>query len=492
MKRIVCIFLLVVAGAVGAAARQLDSLSRAQLKENIEGYFGLLAGESLDMQTEEADKMIDILSGDSLLMRFTAETIYKYYFDSPLMGAENVAVHVFDRWFAEGPLKMEDDMDFLNAKIYADFNRQSLIGRKAPELVMEAIDGSVDSLFAPGESSGRYSVLYFYDTGCAKCRLESILLRNMFATEDFPVVFYAIYAGNDKESWKTYVSERLDVGESTAHVSHLWDPELDSDFQRKYGVLQTPRLFLVTPEGVIAGRGLDAKALSLMLHGVFDVPELRYGSDESAKLFDGIFEGSVSVEDVKRIADYIEESTRGNTTMFRQLTGDLLYWMSNRPGEAFKEGTDYLIDSKILSRPEIWKSADDSLKIIGLAQFMDGLLDKARPGTEIPRLKVPAERIKSGRTKAGKYRLDRMRGDRNIIIFYTEGCGNCDAEKAAARILSSEDRGARILMVNVDGIMNSSSQLAAALFDSFDLSTLPFIIETDKSGIIRRRYLTLR
>jgi hypothetical protein len=87
--------------------------------------------------------------------------------------------------------------------------------------------------------------------------------------------------------------------------------------------------------------------------------------------------------------------------------------------------------------------------------------------------------------------LDKVRGKRNIIIFYTEGCEVCAAEKQAAlRLL--EDRKTRVLMVNVDDIMETDPSLASKLMDSFDLSALPFIIQTDSRGTIHRRYLSLQ
>ncbi len=486
MKRIVSILLFIVLGISALDAQQLDSLTKAELGGRIEKYFGSLAGESLEVQKAEADFMIE-LSADSLTRQFMASKIYEYYVSSPLMGTENVAVHVFDRWFADGPLKMENDMDFLNARIYADFNRQSLIGEKAPELVMEAIDGIVDTL----RTHGRYSVLYFYDTDCAKCRVETVLLDKLLLNSDYPINFISIYVGDDSNEWLEYVEKHFRADMNVIDTYSYWDPEIKSDYQRKYGILQTPRMFLINPEGIIIGRGLDTQALEKMLVMIFDVPELEYGSEESAKLFDSIFEGEVKEDDVRRIADYIEESTKGNDVMFRQLTGDMLYWVSNKSGEAFKEGADYLVDSKILSRPDIWKTADDSLKVIGLAQFMDGLLAKAEPGTKIAGLKVPALRLIASKAKEGKFRLNRLGGKRNIVIFYTFGCGNCDVEKLAAVTLSSKEKDTRIFMVDVDKLTASNPSLASRLFEAFDLSSLPFIIETDRKGIIQRRYMTL-
>ncbi len=493
MKRIVYIFLAMFLGANVLDAQTLDSLTKAGLGSRIEEYFGAIAGEGLDVQKAEADFMIE-LSPDSLIRQFTAEKIYEHYVNSPVMGSENVAVYVFDKWFRDGKLKMDSDMDFLNARIYADFNRQSLLGESAPELVMESFEGETVRLFQDEEGPGKYRVLFFYDAGCAKCKVESILLRNLMMTEDYPVEFYAVYAGDDREVWGKYVAERFDKENSRIPVVHLWDPLMDSDFQRKYGVIQTPRMFLINPKGIIIGRGLDTKSLSLMLERLFSDTQLEYGGKESADLFGGIFDETASEDDVMRIADYIEESTLGqdNIVMFRQLTGDFLYWLSNRREAAFKEGADYLIDNKILSRPDIWKSQDDSLKVIGLAEFMDGLLEKSRPGTKISGVKIPMERVKAGKSKSIECRLDRIGGRKNIIIFYTEGCSNCEAEKAAARNLASRERGVRVSMVNVDEILAQRPSLADQLFEAFDLSSLPFIIETDRKGIILNRYITLQ
>ena len=315
----------------------------------------------------------------------------------------------------------------------------------------------------------------------------------MLSVEPFPVEAYAIYTGDDRSKWESYVAERL----ANADMVHMWDPSMASDFQRKYGVIQTPRLFLVSPDGTIIGRGLDTGTLAAMLHDIFDEVMLEYGGKESVQLYDTVFLGDGTVpseDDVKRIADYVESTTleKGDTVMFRQMTGDLLYYLTAQTGEAFKEGAAYLIDEKILSRNDVWRSEDDSIRVIGLAKFTDGLLDKSGRGTKVADIKVPSELLRNGRYRYGNHRMDRMNGSRNVIIFYAEGCHICEAEKAAALSLSLNDRKTRVLLVNVDRIVASDPSLANRLFDSFDLSTLPYIIETDRKGIILRRYMTLQ
>ena len=490
------VLLVFAAGSHGLDARQLDSASQAAIDRRIAEYFDMLKFESIDVQKAEADFMIQAAS-DSLVRQYVALRIYDHYLGSPVMGAEGVAIHIFDRWFLPGTISMGSDMDLLNARIFADFNRQSLLGESAQELVMETMQGDTARLFIAGKvpDGERHKVIFFYDTSCAKCKVETILLRNLLDTEDYPVDFYAVYTGDDRETWQKYVSERFDMDTDETSVTHLWDPSLESDFQRKYGVVQTPRLFLIGPDGVIKGRGLDTRALSLMLEGVFAHPDLEYGSKESEEYFDGLFSVAPSLTDVTETADAMARPalSAGDTTMCRQFLGDFLYYLAPKTGSAFKEGTRYLIDEYILGREDIWSSKDDSLKVVGFAGILDDLLSKSVPGSRIADLNVPGELLRHGKKiKTGEFSLRRLRGKMNVVIFYTEGCHICDAEKAAARSLVADAKDVQVLMVNIDRILATDPGLADKLFDRFDLSSLPYILLTERRGEIITRYATLQ
>ena len=266
----IIVLLALASGSSGLDAQQLDSAKTAALEERLTEYFELLKYESIDVQKAEADFMIEA-AADPAVRQAVALRIYDHYLGSPVMGAEAVAIHIYDKWFEPGKVSIGSDMDLISAKIFAEFNRQSLIGEKAPELVMETLRGDTLRLFTDrrkfAQKGDRHKVLFFYDHGCAKCKMETVLLGNLLQTEDYPIDFYAIYTGDDKEAWENYVAERFDVNPSNSNVYHLWDPSLDSDFQRKYGVVQTPRLYLVRPDGVIKGRGLNARALSQIKSG---------------------------------------------------------------------------------------------------------------------------------------------------------------------------------------------------------------------------------
>ena len=484
----------------------LDTLKTAALDAKLAEYFRAMEREDLEVQKYECDYIIESAQ-DPQLRQYIAEKVYDHYIESQRMGAEGVAVYVYDKWFAGKGLKMSDEIKQLNARVYADFNRSSLLGCKAPDLRMQTLQGDSLTVFPSGDK--RFKVLYFYDVDCAKCKVQTILLRNQLNTRDYPLDFYAIYVGDNKASWERYASEHLNVEAPATEIHHLWDASLSSDFQRKYGVLQSPRLFLINPAGVIAGRGLDAVSLTEMLEDAFREKVLVYGTEMSEELFDTVLDDShktPSPMDVMLVADHIASSTlaQADTVMYRQMTGDLMYYLASKTGEGYKEGLNHLIDKYILSQPKIWRTQDDSLKVIGMAQVLDDLLSKGEPGSQMPALKVKGELQTWKKSKSVEMELDKLGYGRNIVVFYTEGCSNCAAQKKAAKNLLSLAKDKKlpvserksikkisVFLVNMDEILTENPELAGHLFNVFDMSVLPFLVQSDSSGKITRRYFSL-
>lgn len=475
--------------ALSVSAQQSDSLRFSVLDDKLQEYVTAIETAGPDVQKEECDFLISSAS-DSLVRQHIALKLYDHYLTSKVMGSEAVAIHILDRWFFTREISMPDEISLINARVYADFNRQSLIGEDAPVLDVEDMTGHPISLYST--PSDRYSVLYFYDTDCSKCRVETILLNGLLSENKYPVDFYAFYVGSDKSAWERFVSDRMGISSAI----NVWDPQVDSDFQRKYGVLQTPRMFLIRPDGTIVGRGLDAQALGQMLDIIFSEKKLEYGSDEAFALFDSMFaDSSVTQEEVAEVADGIAAATvaKGDTVMFRQLTGDYLYYLAGKTGQAYKEGLSYMLDRYILDDSlNVWKSADDSLKVIGFAQMMDELLAKSVPGTRVADVEVQGVLYKKGKSKTRTMNLRKLGGKENVILFHTEGCHVCAAEIAAAKALVESDRHVRVFMINVDEILYSHPSMASRLFDSFDLSSLPYLLVVDRQGVIQSRYISLQ
>lgn len=213
---------------------------------------------------KECDFMISSVS-DSVTRTYVARTAYKHFRESPVMGSESVAIHIFDRWFASQNLLFEEIDEFEEARFHAYVNRQSLIGCLAKEVTLENTTGKSVTL----PKKGRPSIIYFYSADCPKCLKYSKELVQFLSDGKTRANVYLVYTGDDPAQWRQYILEHLNVKKSCrTKVYHLWaDPYADSDkdFVLKYGVVQAPRLFLADKNTMIIGRSLDIPALRALL-----------------------------------------------------------------------------------------------------------------------------------------------------------------------------------------------------------------------------------
>ena len=482
MKRL----LLALAAVFAALTLRAQDDRYEALGAKLEEYFAALAGEPLSVQNAECDYLIESCK-DSLVRQFVTLKIYDHYLKSKIMGDEGVAVHIADTWLIPGKVAMKDELDLLNAKVFAEFNRQAQIGAPAPEMTLRTPDG-VDVNVPAG---GSYTLLYFYDTSCSTCRIETPRLVRFLKDTAFPLTAVAVYVGSDPEAWARYRENSLPV----PGMIHLWDPEVESDFQRKYGVLQTPRMFLVGPDGKVVGRGLDTPALQILTDKIAGKKEYVYGTQEGTSLYEKVFagyDGDFNPSDVLDVASYVAERTygEGDIESFKHMSGDLLYYLSSQRGETFKEGTRLFIDKYILGVPDVWTTAEDTSSVVSMALMMKELLERTPVGSAVPDLKVHGELLRKPclfrkASKKGVFSLRKA----DYLVFYTEGCGRCEETLEAARALSR--RKSKVLLVNVDTLYEEYPDEAHLLLDTFDLSGLPYVMQLGSGGVVLHRYLEL-
>lgn len=488
MKRL---FALIAALFVAASALMAQTDGRFDaLKAKLDEYFVSLSGEKTDVVNRECDFIIESCQ-DPDVRQWVALYVYDHYLSSSVMGEEAVAVHVAEEWFLSGKVPMKSDMDLMNARIFVEFNKSSLIGNDAPVLTLRDSEGR--PVRVPAEKA--YSLLYFYDTSCSTCRLESARLKNYLSDSGFPLEFFAVYTGTDEAAWGRYRAQNLNV----EGARHLWDPEMDSDYQLKYGVLQTPQMLLVGPDGKILGRKLDTAALGVLLSWVSADKDYVYGDKFQMDFYSALFAeygDSLSAGSVDEIASYIASRTlaEGLNEEYKQMEGDLLYFLYTNRNEQLKAGTLPFIDKYILGVPGIWTEPADTANVLSLAMMMKGLLELTPVGEPVPDVAVPGVLrrrpclFRKG-SKSGVFKLRKL--GKSYVVFYSEGCGSCQETLDAVDVLIAGDRRAKVLLVNVDSIMEEDPELGHLLLEDFDLSSLPLVLKLGRKGIVERKYVDL-
>jgi thiol-disulfide isomerase/thioredoxin len=147
---------------------------------------------------------------------------------------------------------MRGEFDAMDAKLFADFNRSSLLGMPAPAIELLKVCGGKMTIPQKGKSA----LIWFYDVNCAKCKMEAKFFPQVLEEAGHPINFYAVYTGQSKKEWRTFRMS-FKVHNPKVNLVHLWDPEIDSDYLKLYGVISTPKLYMVESGGLIIGRRLE-------------------------------------------------------------------------------------------------------------------------------------------------------------------------------------------------------------------------------------------
>ena len=214
----------------------------------------------MEVKCGEFDTLISTCR-DSLTRQHVTLRILDHYMHSRVMGEEGVAIHIYDKWLEPGLVKATSEFELMDAELFANCNRRSLIGMKAEKIELQMPGGGYRTV----PEDGKIAVLFFYDTACAKCRLEAAALPSVLQEVDFPMNFYAVYVGYDKREWKAFRRNFRLKGMKDISLVHLWDPEMESGYQIIYGVTATPRMFVTWTDGEIIGRRLEVTNLQQII-----------------------------------------------------------------------------------------------------------------------------------------------------------------------------------------------------------------------------------
>lgn len=361
--------------------------------------------------------------------------IYRYYRESRIMGYDEIAIYVADNYFLNGKYKLPDEEARLEMRLFADANRRSLIGMRAPVLTMQDPAGN-DVSFPEGEQD--YYILYFYDDECPGCqRMTPTLMQYLSRSdEDINFTVYMVYTQDDRERWMDYVAKVVHPFDLPDNVSlfNLWDPEMSSDFLTAYGVISTPKLFLVDRNGVIIGRELTPTALSQ----VVELNESQMTAME--ELFEQIFLPMANTADTTEIVETIDmffEDSKDNPDFFHEIFYELYQYLKSSPSYTLQQGAAYLANKYIAGMPELWKTVEFTNKGVSHGSVIRADYRSVKEFIDQTALAVlmfyrnPLDKQATDLTlrtlKNKKQSIYDLRARYTVLYFYDMNCALCGA-----------------------------------------------------------------
>lgn len=221
------------------------------LYPKLDTYFNKILIQAPDSIIPQAMKVINQSRKNKIMFQYTTSFLLNNSVQSKIMGMDEVFLKIADEVFLKGEATWADSTRLAKIAEEAYLTRYNLIGRIAPELVMENIDGEMESLH---QINAQYTVLVFWEPSCGHCKKEIPQLYKEVYEKYIGqnIEFFAVNIDDKKEEWQKFVEEHELSG-----WHHVWDTKHQSKFRFLYNVKATPLIYLLDKDKKIVAKKLD-------------------------------------------------------------------------------------------------------------------------------------------------------------------------------------------------------------------------------------------
>ena len=209
-------------------------------------FFNVLYYADYDTIARYADRLLDGLEKDTLMMRYVLDYIMpRYYRSTKKIGWDAVWCHLVRRYYLTGKCSWASASEVANKRQSVEFLEQSLIGAMGKELYMADTNQSPnpDEWISSHRFPQKYVILWFWDPDCHHCQEQTATLKALYdslsATGNKPFEVYAVGYEADVTKWKKYVREHQ------LPFVNVGGPNVNIDYQVAYNVHGAPTMIIL-------------------------------------------------------------------------------------------------------------------------------------------------------------------------------------------------------------------------------------------------------
>ncbi len=219
------------------------------------------------------DKLVAGLEKGSEVYKYVVHYTTYNFETSKIMGMDKVFVHMVDTYYREGSAYWMDDDKLEAIKEKADEKRNTLIGLKAPELILVDTLGNWISTYKDGKK--KYTLLYFYDPDCGHCKKETPKLVEFYNSyEPKNLSIFAISSDHDIK-WNKFIRKNKmnffnlsipqraydDADYATGLITSGTTTYKSLKYQETFDIFSTPKVFLLDEHNVIRAKDISVEQI---------------------------------------------------------------------------------------------------------------------------------------------------------------------------------------------------------------------------------------
>ncbi|MBX2967064.1 MAG: redoxin domain-containing protein [Cyclobacteriaceae bacterium] len=238
----------------------LIRLPQPMYSQKVNEYLDKLFAPQADSIKKALEPLIAKAKTNEETYKYLIWTLVLKYQAPEYMGLDEIFVYLNDTYFTSGEMDFwANDKMKKNLKDHADRLRKSLIGKTAPNLIMQ------DAALQPKELykiKNKYTLVYFFDPDCGACKTETPKLVDFYTKNKakFDVEVFAVSADTSMQKMKEYIKTMnmkwITVNGPRTYVGPYHD---------LYDAMSTPTLYILDEKKKIIGKKIPAEKLENFL-----------------------------------------------------------------------------------------------------------------------------------------------------------------------------------------------------------------------------------
>jgi peroxiredoxin len=222
----------------------------------IKQYLDKLTPQIPDSINIGVDYLIERSKANPEVFKYMVNLLVYDYESSKNMGFDAVFVHMVQKYYMTDQVNWLDSTRMYKVKERAYILNPLLLGKKAPQIVMQDSTGKSVALH---DVKAKYTIVVFWDYACGHCKKDIPALSELYKTKlkKMGVEVYAVETDSGVKEWKKFIKEHgLD-----------WINVIEEDDYKRavtkkfYDIYKTPIMYLLDENKIIKAKHLDNEQL---------------------------------------------------------------------------------------------------------------------------------------------------------------------------------------------------------------------------------------
>ena len=231
------------------------------LKPKLETWFTKVLYQDYDSIKPYVFQFIENVRPNKRIFQYVTSWFLNSAVNSNIMGMDALMVDLAKTYYLSGEAFWASEKTMDNIKENVMFAENNLIGKTAPDLNLESVDGEY---FRLHQVKAKYTVVLIYEPECSHC--------SVFVTEFHKTVYqpfknkglqvYAIYAANKKNEWVDFLTKH-----NLYDWINVWDENHVSRFKILYDGRKTPGVYVLDENKTIVAKNISVEQLKRFMEG---------------------------------------------------------------------------------------------------------------------------------------------------------------------------------------------------------------------------------